>query len=144
MDVVGNFTLLVSVHHDGDYFGVNVKDDVMVFGNETDYEPELVISGASLNDEAFTADSGRIEFRHVEFAATAPKWIISGVDIGVVVAGSMLADGLKNDVPNDIEMERYSRLEVGDDQTFNGKLWMKAKDTKIQVADETTATFVAP
>lgn len=144
MDVEGDFWLQVSVDHQGDFFGADKT--TMIFGTDTDVDPDYVISGASLNAAAFTAASyGRIEFHQMQFASTAPKWIADGLfDEPNPYTASIYAKGQKNNVPNDIELEQYSRLEIEYDQTFNGKLWMKAKDTKIVVSDGTTATFEAP
>ncbi len=142
-DVEGHFVLYVSVYHDGDFFGVQ-KPATMIFGNDADpFDPELEISGAALNDETFTCNAGTMKFYQMKFAATAPKWYVYGYYIGGAYTGTIFATGQHNNVPNDIDMGRYSLLEVRDDQTFNGKLHMHSSDTKVLVHDGKLVSFEA-
>jgi hypothetical protein len=145
-DVEGHFTLYVSVYHDGDYFGVTSEKDTMIFGNDADpFDPDLEISGASLNNETFTAHRGKIIFYQMEFDNTAPKWLASGISLGGSLTGTIvLQSGQITNVPNDIHLQQFSLLEIHDDQAFNGKLYMETNETKVRVKDGAAATFVAP
>lgn len=145
-NVRGHLTLLVSVYHDGDEFGVWSEKNLMIFGDNTDvFDPDLEISGASLNDETFTAYYGKIRFVQMEFDSTAPKWFAAGGDIGGgTFHGTIETYAQRNNVPNDIDLESYSILNVFYDLTFNGNLHMHDKPTKVRVEDGAAATFVAP
>jgi hypothetical protein len=108
-DVRGHLTLLVSVYHDGDEFGVWSEKNTMSFGDTTDvFDPDLKISGAALNDETFTAYWGKIEFVQMEFASTAPRWYAVGGYIGGGNSyGTIIASAERNNVPNDVRRPRF-------------------------------------
>jgi hypothetical protein len=141
--VIGHMTLEVGIHHDCFEFGVFDPDATMIIGTTSDqYDPALEISGDALNAATFKASLGTIEFVQMTFASTAPKWTIRGDFIDG--SGTIVATAQFTNVPNDIDLERYSLLEITGDQTFNGKLHMQNKDTKILVKDGAVATFEAP
>jgi hypothetical protein len=99
-DVIGHITLYVSVYHNGGDFGVFSDKDTMVFGNDGDpFDPDLEISGASLNAKVFTASRGKIKFYQMKFAGTAPKWLIQGEFVGGALTGTTFATGQITNVP---------------------------------------------
>lgn len=117
LDVSGQFQFLVSVKHDATFFGVT--KGVMSFGllNGAAFNPVLQISGTSLNAKEFVAQTGgRMEFHEVDFASTAPSWLVSGVNSEIRVTATL------NNVPNDIEIDFNALLNLRDNFTCNGQL----------------------
>lgn len=140
-DMIGTIDVLVSLDHQGDLVGVFSDKDVMRFGNDDAYSPELQISGAILNDETITASEGIVEFRLVKHMSTAPSWLVEGHILhnhtGTIVV-SNIVNG--NGLPNNILMDRSSLLDVRVDMSSTGKLTFE-KNCTIRVAAGKTVTF---
>jgi hypothetical protein len=81
----------------------------------------------------------------MKFASTAPKWrATGGSHPSGFPHGTIVTKAQRNNVPNDIDLESYSVLEVQYDPTFNGRLHMHDEPSKVRVKDGAAATFVAP